>query len=350
MARKPRVQYPGAVYHVMSRGNQGQTIFRGDQDREEFVKTLGEACDKTGWWVHAYVLMGNHYHLLLETPEANLVAGMKWLQGTYTRRFNLRHRVCGHVLAGRYKAIVVDESEESYFGIVSTYIHLNPVRAGLVRPGEQRLRGYRWSSYLGYIGAQLAPPWLRTDRVLGALGFGGGQRAERRGYEAYLESRALECGDEAKARELQAEWRSLRRGWYVGDKTFADRVIEAVGRGLEGRRKASLSGEAVDAHGEEAAERRLAAATRALRWEGRDWQARPKVTIEKQILAWWLRSQTSASCRWISERLGMGDESSVSRAVGVIREAKERQVRRWQRVLRRLPVWEVQSPASGETA
>ena len=310
---------------------------------------LGEACGKTGWWMHAYVLMGNHYHLLLETPAANLVAGMKWLQGTYTRRFNLRHRVFGHLLAGRYKAIVVDGTDQTYFGVVSTYIHLNPVRAGLVRPGEQRLREYPWSSYPAYVGAGPAPwAWLRTDRVFGALGFGRGERSARRGYEAYLESRALECGNGARARELQEEWRRLRRGWYLGDKTFGERLLEAVGRGLEGRRTASVSGEAVQAHGEDAAERCLAAAARALGWEGRDWQEGAKVTIEKQVLAWWLRSRTSVSCRWIGERLGMGDESSVSRAVGVVRDGQERRVRRWQRVLGRLEASAIQGAASEE--
>ena len=94
MARKVRIEFPGAVYHVMARGNQGQAIFRSDWDRRMFLDTLDEGCGKAGWRVHAYVLMGNHYHLLLETPEGNLVAGMKWLQGTYTQRFNSQHEVC----------------------------------------------------------------------------------------------------------------------------------------------------------------------------------------------------------------------------------------------------------------
>src|SRR6059058_422292 len=133
MARALRIEYPGAVYHVVARGNQGQAIFQDDGDRRSFLKTLGEACEKTGWVVHAYVLMSNHYHLLLETPEANLVAGMKWLQGTYTQRNNSRHELRGHLFQGRYKAIVVDGEEESYFQVVSTYIHLNPARAKLIR-------------------------------------------------------------------------------------------------------------------------------------------------------------------------------------------------------------------------
>ena len=95
MARPLRLQFPGAVYHVMACGNHAQPIFRGDQDRRRWLKTLGEACVKTGWQVHAFGLMGDHYHLQLQTPEANLVAGMKWLQGTFTQRYHGRHRCFG---------------------------------------------------------------------------------------------------------------------------------------------------------------------------------------------------------------------------------------------------------------
>ena len=104
MPRKLRVEYPGAMYHVMSRGNRRQDIYLDDVDRHDFLKSLAEACQKTGWQVHAYCLMNNHYHVVLETPNANLVAGMAWLQSTYTIRLNHRHKLIGHVLSGRYKA------------------------------------------------------------------------------------------------------------------------------------------------------------------------------------------------------------------------------------------------------
>ena len=150
MARPLRIEYAGAVYHVMARGNQGRAIFRDDQDCRCFLDTVGEACEKTGWWIHAYVLMGNHYHLLVETPEGNLVAGMKWLQGTYTQRFNSRHEVFGHLYQGRYKAVIIDGSSPGYFEVVGTYIHLNPARAGLIGMGQEPLKRYRWSSYPWY--------------------------------------------------------------------------------------------------------------------------------------------------------------------------------------------------------
>src|SRR5580692_5412955 len=183
MARPLRIQYPGAVYHVMARGSHGQAIFADDEDRKRFLETLAEACQRTGWRVHAYVLMGNHYHLLIETPEGNLVDGMKWLQSTYTARYNRRHKLFGHLFQGRYKAVIVDESEPMYFQVVSTYIHLNPARAGLVRIGQQRLKSYRWSSYRWYLSRRANKPvWLELERVMGSFGF---RERQGKGYEAY---------------------------------------------------------------------------------------------------------------------------------------------------------------------
>src|SRR5664279_4406335 len=158
MARKIRIEYAGAAYHVMARGNQGRHIYADDRDRKLWLETLGEACAKTGWHIHAWVMMNNHYHLLLETPEANLVAGMKWLQGTYTQRYNSRHEIFGHLFQGRYKAVVVEPEAGNYFAVVSTYIHLNPARAGLIRVGQERLVRYRWSSYPWYVTAGEARP------------------------------------------------------------------------------------------------------------------------------------------------------------------------------------------------
>ena len=142
MARKIRIEYPGAIYHVMNRGDRREAIFKDDTDRRLFLETLGEACAKTGWVVHAYCLMGNHFHLVLETPLANLVAGMKWLLGTYTARFNRRHKLSGRLLSGRYKALVVDGSGTGYLRTVCDYVHLNPVRARLLTE-DQGLEVYK---------------------------------------------------------------------------------------------------------------------------------------------------------------------------------------------------------------
>ena len=156
MARSLRVEYPGAYYHVMARGNRREDIFLDDNDRGFFLQAVSEACAQTGWLVHAWVLMSNHYHLCIETPEANLVEGMKWLQNTYTRRFNVRHRAWGRVFGDRYKAVVVEGELPEYYGSLVDYIHLNPVRAGVVsgERGESVL-DYPWSSLAGGYG--LAP-------------------------------------------------------------------------------------------------------------------------------------------------------------------------------------------------
>ena len=139
MPRQVRIEFEGAIYHVMCRGNRRQDIFEDDEDRKTFLRTLGEAAARCGWRIHAWVSMGNHYHLLIETPQANLVRGMTWLQTTYTVRYNTRHRVVGHLFGQRYKAVVVDpEMGGEYFRTLIDYIHLNPVRAGLVHHPENR--------------------------------------------------------------------------------------------------------------------------------------------------------------------------------------------------------------------
>src|SRR5450759_4434274 len=130
MPRKLRLEYPGAIYHVMSRANGKGHIFETDVDRQDFVKTLAETCAKTGFQVHAYCLMRNHFHLVVETPQGNLVAGMRWFLSAYTLRFNPRHKRFGHVFSGRYKALIVDGSGTGY---LLSLIHISePTRLGMI--------------------------------------------------------------------------------------------------------------------------------------------------------------------------------------------------------------------------
>src|SRR5271157_481495 len=167
MARKLRIQYAGALYHVMNRGDRRDPIFADDEDRQRFLQTLTDACEKTGWQVQAYCLMSNHFHLVVATPQPNLVAGMKWLLGTYTSRYNRRHREFGHLFSGRYKALMVDGSGNGYLKTVCDYVHLNPARAKLLKR-DQALEDFGWSSYRWYVSApSRRPAWLRTDRLLG---------------------------------------------------------------------------------------------------------------------------------------------------------------------------------------
>jgi REP element-mobilizing transposase RayT len=317
----------------MARGNHAQEVFGDDIDRKLFLETLGEACERTGWRIHAYVLLGNHYHLLVETPEANLVAGMKWLQGTYTQRYNGRHRIFGHLFQGRYKAVVVDgRAEENYFQVVSTYIHLNPARAGLIRIGREGLKRYRWSSYPWYLNrVGRRPVWLSTAQVMGSLRLGP---EDRRGYEAYIEGRVLELGSKAGRKELDGQWKALRRGWYVGGESFRDKLEGYLEGAVAGRRRESQSGPAKAAHDEAAAERALREALAVLGLSVGELGERPKGAPEKAVLAWWLRRRTTVSLRWVSERLAMGHFTRVSQAIG---QFQRRPVRR-QGQLKRLLV------------
>src|SRR6266542_96290 len=122
VARKLRVEYAGAIYHVMNRGDRREPIFQDEADRQRFVETLGEGCERSGWQVHAYCLMPNHFHLVVETPQPTLVAGMKWFLGTYTGRFNRRHKLFGHLFSSRYKSLIVDGSGSGYLRTVCEYV------------------------------------------------------------------------------------------------------------------------------------------------------------------------------------------------------------------------------------
>ncbi len=186
MARKLRIQYEGAIYHLMNRGDHRENIFLDDPDRELFLKTLGEACEKTDWQLHAWCLMSNHFHLVVETPKANLVDGMKWFLGTYTSRFNRRHKLFGHLFSGRYKSLFVDGSGNGYLKTACDYVHLNPARAKLLS-AKQKLWAYRWSSYGEYLKPKSQRwPWLRVNRLLGEHGIPKDSPAGREQFEARM--------------------------------------------------------------------------------------------------------------------------------------------------------------------
>src|SRR6266446_3151208 len=221
MPRKLRVEYPGAIYHVMSRGDRCEAIFLDDVDRQDYLKTLAEGCLKTGWQVHAYCLMKNHFHLVLETPNANLVEGMRWLLSAYTIRLNHRHELFGHVFSGRYKALLVDGSGTGYLKSACDYVHLNPVRAKLVSQ-QERLLAYPWSSLVWYLAApEHRPSWIRVDRLLGEHGIQQDSTAGRQEFEHRIEQRRLEEPDER-------EWKPLKRGWFLGSEEFRAKLLEQM--------------------------------------------------------------------------------------------------------------------------
>ena len=177
MARQLRIEYPGALYHVTSRGNEKKDIFRSIKDRDKFLSYLSSAWERHGAVFHAYCLMSNHFHLMVETPLGNLSWIMKHINGSYTTYFNVKHKRAGHLFQGRYKAILVQA--DTYAAELSRYIHLNPVRAKMVSTPEE----YRWSSCSRYLEGT-EPSWLSTGLVLGY--FGTEDEDRRRNYRDYL--------------------------------------------------------------------------------------------------------------------------------------------------------------------
>jgi REP element-mobilizing transposase RayT len=207
MARPLRLEFEGALYHVMARGNAREAIFLDDDDRVAFVANLGRVAERFEWRVWAWCLMGNHYHLLVETLRPTLSRGMREINGVYTQGFNRRHRRVGHVLQGRYKAVLVDK--DSYLLELSRYVVLNPVRAGLVATAGD----WTWSSYRAVMGKAPAPEWLAANATLRLLHAERGPA--RRAYARFVAE-----GVAAEDALPQVEQQSL-----LGSEAFVERMV-----------------------------------------------------------------------------------------------------------------------------
>ena len=209
MSRPLRLEFAGALYHVTSRGNEKKPIYLNDSDFESFLALLAEVCHRFNWVIHAYCLMTNHYHILVETPDANLSRGMRHLNGVYTQRFNGKHNRVGHLFQGRYKAILVDK--DRYFLQLSRYVVLNPVRAHMVDKPED----WRWSSYLATVGLQKGFKGLATDAML--LQF---SKQRNRAIKRFQEFVSEGMG--------QAIWRDVKHQIYLGDSAFVEKHMKYV--------------------------------------------------------------------------------------------------------------------------
>ena len=204
MARPLRLEFAGAVYHLTSRGNARQKVFFTDEDRQLFLDTLAQVVSRYGWICHAYCLMANHYHLLVETPKANLSIGMRQLNGIYTQSFNRRHKRVGHLFQGRFKAILVEK--ESYLLELCRYIVLNPVRV----KGGAEMGAWKWSSYRATAGLASVPEFLSIDWLLEQ--FGKNRPAAQKQYRAFVRE-----GLESRP------WEKLKGQIYLGSEEFIER-------------------------------------------------------------------------------------------------------------------------------
>ena len=320
MPRPLRVQFPGAVYHVMCRGNRQEPIFKDSSDHKMFLNTLGDVCRKCGWRVHAFVLMGNHYHLLIETPEANLVDGMRWFQGVYTQRFNARHKVWGHLFQGRYKALLVDEGE--YFATVASYIHLNPARAHCFDLETERLADFEWSSYRGYMRPSERPEWLRVERGLESFGCMDTPSGRSR-YRKMMQKRVFEILHSDHPALVDEAWKNIRRGWVFGSDEFCEKVRGFVEQAAEGSRRDSHSGGAALQHDEQAAQVLFENGLRVVGLAQSELDGLRKSEGRKKAIAWLIRRNTSVTNEWISNALKMGNVATVSRSVRDVELASE---------------------------
>lgn len=210
MSRPLRLEYAGALYHVTSRGDRREDIYETDSDRRLFLDVLGNVCERFNWVCHAYCLMGNHYHLLIETPDANLSKGMRQLNGVYTQSFNRSHNRVGHVFQGRYKAILVEK--QNYLLELARYIVLNPVRGEMVRSAKD----WPWSSYRATAGQVTPPKWLQVNWLL--TSFGRNKSKAAKAYRGFV----------SDGKGQPSLWKELKNQVYLGSDGFVTTMVALI--------------------------------------------------------------------------------------------------------------------------
>lgn len=303
MARRLRLESEGGVYHVLNRGNYRASIFEEHGTKEAFLKCLGEACEKTGWMVHAWCLMDNHYHLAIETPVPNLVEGMTWLQGTFAMRFNRYRKENGHIFQGRYKALVVEPGEG--LGSLCHYIHLNPVRAGLCQADE--LSQWPWSSMYWLNEPRKRAGWYLPTA---ALEHAGGLADDRAGRRKYLEYLQWLAEDEPAQKKL--EFDRMSKGWAIGSKGFKKELFVEH---KEAAAKLELGDRDVKEILETVRQEKLTELLGRLGKTEDDIDSDRKSAHWKLAIAGAMKLTTTATNRWLAEKLRMGSVSEASRRI-----------------------------------
>jgi REP element-mobilizing transposase RayT len=304
------------MYHVINRGNYRADVFGTEGAKEAFLTCLDEVCVRAGWRVHAYVVMRNHYHLALETPEPTLVDGMQWLQSTYANRFNRFRREHGHVFQGRYQAILVEDGTR--IGAVSHYIHLNPVRAGIVPVGQAS--AYPWSSLHLWGLRKKRPVWLCVEDALASAGLLPDSPSGHRAYVDYL---SWLDGDREAQKAFAFD--KMSKGWVLGSNEFKQALINdhkmelaklELGEADLGEVKRALWDQA------------LMACLKRLGKSPTDAGRDRKACDWKVAIAAHLRATTTVKNPWLAERLVMGDPDGVSRYVSEARQGRRPGVKR----------------------
>ncbi|MFW2372655.1 MAG: transposase [Gammaproteobacteria bacterium] len=212
MARPLRLELAGGLYHITSRGDRREDIYDDDEDREQWLEILSKTCSRFNWRCHAYCLMDNHYHMVIETAEDNLSKGMRQLNGVYTQYYNRRHNRVGHVFQGRFKGILVDRDE--YLLELSRYVVLNPLRARMTK----NIESWKWSSYKAITGKVSAPPWLETDWILGQF-----SKQRKRAIQGYINFVRAGVG-------LPSIWVNLKNQVFLGGDHFVNKLQKRINK------------------------------------------------------------------------------------------------------------------------
>jgi putative transposase len=300
MPRPPRLEFPGAHYHVINRGNYRADVFLDTGTRAAFVDALQEAATKQGWRVHAWAVMRNHYHLALETPRANLVEGMQWLQGTFAMRFNYRRDERGHLFQGRYKSLLVEPGD--HLGALCHYIHLNPVRAGVC--SIEDLASWRWTSLHWMMNPVRRPEWYDPEPALREAGGCTDSPEGRRQYVAYLG-----WMQESEAARRDARFDEMSKGWCFGSPPFRGELLERH------RELAQRGGPGTLESGAARAATLLQGLLNQLGRTADDLRTDSKSAPWKIALAASLRQRVIVSNRWLGEHLHLGSLHHVSRTL-----------------------------------
>jgi REP element-mobilizing transposase RayT len=337
MARSLRIEKRNGVYHVINRGNYRQDLFINEGAHQAFERCLFEACEKCGWVLEGFCVMTNHFHLVIRTPEGNLVYGMKWLQSTFANRYHHFRKVHGKLFQGRYKSLIVQE--ESYLGALLHYVHLNPVRAGLVDVAG--LGEYRWSSYWYLQNPAKRPHFMD---VSGCLEAAGGLSDGSSGHKQYADYLAWLAADSPAQKELMFD--RMCSGWAIGSKDFKKGLLEQESERLKAMTKDG--GEASDIAQAHYDSRDLREANE-LKWElclGRGLAELGKTTTSiredlksaewKVLLAAAMKRYTSATNVWITKKLNMGIPQAVSQNVGKFNASGGEEDERYKKLIIRI--------------
>lgn len=309
MARKLRLEFPDALYHVINRGNYRSDVFASDKTKAAFELCLFEACTKSNWILHDFVVMRNHYHLALKTPDGNLVAGMQWLQATFACRFNHFRNERGHLFQGRYKALLVEDGDA--LAQVCRYIHLNPVRAGICTVAE--LQEYRYGSYWYLWRTKQRPQFLRPQT---ALVQSAGLKDNSRGWDSYAQDLALEAAKGSTGKNRS--YISMSNGWCLGSDAFRDELIQKHGLNAEVRAWGSPGATAM---GAQKWSLQVECCLKLLRRNDHELSIGPKSARWKVAVATFLKERSQASNSWLAQRLHFDRPVYLSRLVSAAKRS-----------------------------